>query len=262
MVDKERITNHIKDLELKNTLYKVIDKAIGVLKNHDYRCTDFLNPYEIKNAISILNAVDDIKYSIYGGYEKSERKVIYIYPYYIFEQDLDIPIKVLEITGNFKFKEISHRDYLGAILGLGIKREKIGDIIIHKDFCQVIVKKDICDFLLLNLNKVGNNSVKIKEIDISDIKYSEPEYKEVSFTVSSQRLDCIISGIYNLSRQESSKIVLSQKVYIDFELVNTTSKAVKEGSLISVKGRGRAIISEIGNYTKKGRVKVKAKIIL
>ncbi|SHJ57350.1 YlmH family RNA-binding protein [Tepidibacter formicigenes] len=262
MIDKERLTNHIKDLELKNTMYKVIDKAIGVIKNHDYRCTDFLNPYEIKNAVSVLNYIDDVKYFIYGGYEEAERKVVYIYPYYVFEQDLDIPIKVLEITGNFKFKEISHRDYLGAILGLGIKREKIGDILIHKDFWQVIVKKDICDFLLLNLNKVGNNSVKIKEINFLDIKYSEPEYKEVSFTVSSQRLDCIISGIYNLSRQESTKLISSQKVCIDFEPISSASKVVKEESLISVKGRGRAIISEIGNYTKKGRVKVKAKIIL
>lgn len=262
MIDKERLTNHIKNIELKTVLYKIIDKAIGILKNHDERYTDFLNPYELKNAVSVLNGIDDVKYSIYGGYKNCERNLIYIYPYYVDERDLDIPIKALEVRGNFKFKEVSHRDYLGSILGLGIKREKIGDILIHENFCQIVVQRDICDFILLNFKKVGNNNVSINEIDILNLKDSASQHKEISFTASSLRLDCIISGIYNLSRQDSNKYILGEKVYVDFEPVNSISKNITNGNLISIRGKGRAVISEIGDLTKKGRIKVKAKIIL
>lgn len=262
MVDKNILTNHIKDVELKNKIYKVIDKAIGVLKNHDYRYSEFLNPYELKNAISALNAIDDIKYSVYGGYDKAERKLVYIYPFYVNEDDLNKPIKAIKISGNFKFRKISHRDYLGSLLGLGIKREKIGDILIHENFCQVVVCEDICDYIVLNLAKVGNNTVNVEEIDVSNLIYSEPEYKEVNFTASSDRLDAVISGIYNISRQESSQYINSERVFVDYEKITSISKNIKENSIISVRGKGRAIVSQIGDYTKKGRLKVKAKIII
>ena len=262
MLDKNILTNHIKDIELKNKIYKVIDKAIGVLKNYDYRYTEFLNPYELKNAISVLNSIDDISYSVYGGYEKAERKLIYIYPFYLVEEDINKPIKAIKISGNFKFRKISHRDYLGSLLGLGIKREKIGDILIHENFCQVVVCEDICDYIVLNLDKVGKNTVNIEEIDLSELIYSESEYKEVNFTVSSNRLDSIISGVYNMSRQESSNYINSEKVFVDYEKIISVSKEIKENSLISVRGKGRFIVSQIGDYTKKGRLKLKAKIIM
>ncbi|CAH2212777.1 YlmH family RNA-binding protein [Tepidibacter aestuarii] len=262
MVDKGRITSHIKDLDLKKTIYKVIDKALGVLKNHDYRYTDFLNPYELKNAIAALNSIDDIKYSVYGGYDGSERKVIYIYPYYVSEEDIDSPISALTIEGNFKFKEVSHKDYLGSILGLGIKREKIGDILIHKSFCQVVVQTDIKDYIILNMTKVARNNISVKEISISEIKKVDINYKEIGFTVSSNRIDSIVSSIYNISRQEANKIISSNRVYVDYEPINNISKKIDVNSLISVRGKGRCIICDIGDVNKKGRLRVKVKIIL
>jgi RNA-binding protein YlmH len=262
MLDKNTLTNHIKDIELKNKIYKVIDKSIGVLKNYDYRYSEFLNPYELKNAIAALNAIDNISYSVYGGYEKAERKLIYIYPFYVNKEDINKPIKAIKISGNFKFRKVSHRDYLGSLLGLGIKREKIGDILIHENFCQVIVCEDICDYIVLNLEKVGNNTISLEEIDLDNLIYSEPEYKEVNFTAASSRLDTIISGIYNISRQESSNYINSEKVFVDYEKITSASKSIKENCIISVRGQGRAIVSQIGDYTKKGRLKVKAKIII
>lgn len=261
-MDKLELTNHIKDIDLKNKMYKVIDKAYSSLKNYDVRHTDFLNPYEIKNSIAILNRFDDLKYTVEGGSNRAERNMICIYPYYMEFEEIESPVKALQIEGNFKFKDIKHKDYLGALLSLGIKREKIGDINIHENFCQVIVSKDISDFITINLNKVAKNSVTVKEIDKSDIIYSEPKYREISFTVSSQRLDCIISGLYNISRQESLKLINSEKVFVDYEKIISTSKQIERESLISVRGKGRAIISDIGGFTKKGKTKVAAKLIV
>jgi RNA-binding protein YlmH len=261
-VDKVKLTSHIKDVDLKNKMFKIIDKANGVLKNYDVRQSEFLNPFEIKNAISILNSDKDLKYSIDGGYDNSERKIIFIYPFYMEYEDIDNNLRFIEINGNFKFKSISHKDYLGAILNLGIKREKIGDIIIHDNFCQLIVSYDICDFIIMNLEKVSNNNVSLKEISRDDILYKEPNYKEVSFSVSSDRLDCVISGLYNLSRQESLKLIDSGKVYVDYEKIESKSRTIKDKSLISIRGKGRAIIEKIGDLTKKGKLRVQAKIIV
>lgn len=260
-MEKLRLTAHIRDIELKNKMYKVIDKANSCLKNYDIKTTEFLNPFEVKNAIDILNSEQDLKYKVDGGYINAERRLIYIFPYYIEEEDIQNNLRVIQIEGNFKFKSISHRDYLGALLNLGIKREKIGDIIIHDDFCQVIVSEDICDFIIINLEKVSRNKVKVKEITVKDIVESKQSFKEISFTVSSLRIDSIISGIYNLSRNESLKLIKGEKINVDYEKIISASREIKSNSLISVRGYGRAIV-EIGDFTKKGRIKVRAKIIL
>lgn len=261
-MDKLKLTNHIKDIDLKNKMFKVIDKANSTIKNYDVRFTDFLNPYEVKNAQSILNSNSDIKYTVDGGYDGAERCTIFIYPFYMEYEDIENNLRFLQIEGNFKFKSISHKDYLGSLMGLGIKREKIGDIIIHDNFCQVVVSHDICDFIIMNLHKVSRNNVSVFEITRDKIIPSLQVYKEVSFTVSSDRLDCIISGLYNISRQESLKYINAEKVNVNYEKIIFPSKEIKENSLISVRGKGRAIIVKSGDITKKGRIKVIAKLII
>lgn len=261
-MDKITLTNHIRDIDLKNKMYKVIDKANACLKNYDVRQTDFLNPYEIKNAIGILNSFSDIKYTVEGGFDEAERCLICIYPYYMEYEDIDSPIKVLQIEGNFKFKEIKHKDYLGSLMSMGIKREKIGDINIHENFCQVIVSYDISDYILINLDKVARNNVRVIEISKGSIKYSKPKTKELSLTVSSERIDCIVSGVYNISRQESSKLINAEKVFIDYEKITSISKEVNKESLISVRGKGRFIVTDIGEITKKGKIKLKVNLIV
>ena len=261
-MDKLKLTSHIKDIELKNKMFKIIDKANGCLKNYDVRYSEFLNPFEIENAKAILNSTSDLKYTVDGGYKESERKVVFIYPFYMEYEDIDETLRFIQIEGNFKFKSISHKDYLGSLLSLGIKREKIGDIIIHENFCQVIVSNDICDFILMNLEKVSNNNVKLKEISREDIIYSPPKCKDVSFTVTSSRIDCVISGLYNISRQESSKLINNEKVQVNYEKITSASKEIKSESLISVRGKGRAQIICIGDVTKKNKIKVQGKILL
>ena len=261
-MDKIKLTNHIKDIDLKNKMFKLIDKANNCLKNYEAKSTEFMNPFEIKNAMDIINSESDLKYFADGGYDGAERSVLSIYPFYMDYEDIEKPIKFIQIDGNFKFRNVSHKDYLGSILGLGIKREKVGDILIHDNFCQVVVSSDICDYIVMNLTKVATNSVKVKEIRREDLKISEKKYKDISFTVSSDRLDCVISGIYNISRQDSQKYINAERVHLNYEKIISVSKMVSSGDLISVRGKGRAEVVEIGGETRKGRIRVKARIIL
>ena len=261
-MDKLRLTNHLKDIDLKNKMYQIIDKANSCMKNYDVKCSDFLNPYEVKNAISILNSNKDIKYTVDGGYDESERSVIFMYPFYMEYEDIENTLRFIQIEGNFKFKSISHKDYLGSLMNLGIKREKVGDIIIHDNLCQVIVSSDVCDFIIMNLEKVSRNNVRVKEISKEEIVYNPPNYKDISFTITSNRLDCVISGLYNISRQESTKLINGERVQVDYEKITSPSKEIKDEALISVRGKGRAKIINIGELTKKGKIKIQAKLIV
>ena len=261
-MDKLKLTNHIKDIDLKNKMFQIIDKANSCMKNYDVKNSDFLNPYEIKNAIDILNSNKDIKYSVDGGYDEAERSMIFMYPFYMEYEDIENTLRFIQIEGNFKFKSISHKDYLGSLMNLGIKREKVGDIIIHDNFCQVIVSSDICDFILMNLTKVSRNNVSVKEISREELIKNEITYKDIAFTVSSDRLDCIISGLYNISRQDSLKYINGERVAVNYEKITSPSKVIQDNALISVRGKGRAIVVKVRAITKKGRIKVQAKLIV
>lgn len=263
MIDKHKLTLHIRDEEVKRLVCSVLDKAQSVMRNHEAKSTDFLNPYELRCVRDVLNHLKgDIIYSEYGECSQAERKCVLICPWYMDVEEIESPISFLCVGGNFKFKEISHRDYLGSVMGLGIRREKIGDIHVHENSCHLAVKSEVADFLHMNFNKVSSNGVNVRRIDSDEFTCSEQEFKAKNFTVSSLRLDCVLSGMYNISRGEASKMVSSERVRVDFEPAVESSKRLYEGSLISVRGKGRAIIDSINGNTKKGRISVTAKIII
>lgn len=258
-MDKFRVTNHIKDDSLKLKMFKIVDLCNSVLKNHEIKHSDFLNPFEMKNAISIVNSEPDLKYRMDGGYESFERGVLTIYPYYLYPDDIDESTDILQIDGNFKFSSVSHRDYLGSILGLGIKREKIGDILVNDDFCQIIVDKEISDFIILNLSKVSRNRVDISRIHHEQIVIPVQEYETTRITVSSMRLDILVSTVFNISRSKADSIVSAGMVYVNYENIQKSSYNIDEGSIISVRGKGKFIISKVDGITKKDRIKLEIK---
>ncbi|MBC2575885.1 RNA-binding protein [Peptostreptococcus canis] len=255
-MDRQKVTAYIKDDNLRIKMYRVVDLCNGVLKNHDIRNTEFLNPFEIKNAVSIINSESDLKYEILGGYKDCERAIIRIFPFY-YETDVnDENLKFIQADGNFKFTSITHRDYLGSILGLGIKREKIGDILVHENFCQIIVDKEISDYILYNYTKVAHNNIKVHEISKEELVIPQQIMKDKLLSVSSLRLDNIIAGVFNMSRQEADRCINSEYVNVDYENVNQTSRQIKEGTLISVRKKGKFLVKEIGGISKKGKIRI------
>lgn len=255
-MDKQRVTAHITDDELRIKMYRVVDLCNNTLKNHEENYTEFMNPFEIKNAVSIVNSDSDLKYKIDGGYSDYIRAIVEVFPYYFESEDIESKLRFLEIKGNFKFTSVSHRDYLGSLLGLGIKREKIGDILVHENSCQIIVDSEICEFILYNYDKVGNNKVIVQEISREDLIIPAQEFTQKSISVSSLRLDNIIAGVFNLSRSEAIKYIDSEFVYVNYEKISQPSKLIEENSIISVRRKGKFIISEIGGTSKKGKTRL------
>lgn len=261
-MDKEILTRHIKDDELRIKMYKVVDLCNNVLKNHSIKHTEFLNPFEIKNAVAILNSEDDLEYEILGGYEDAQRAIILIFPYYMQVEDKDRPISYLRVDGNFKFSTLNHRSYLGSLMSLGIKREKIGDILVHDEFCNLIVDSDIKDFLLLNFERVAHNRIKLVEIEKDDIIIPKQEYIDKYFSVTSLRLDNIIAGAFDLSRSLAQKNIEAENVYVDYEKIKNPAKQVNEKNLISLRKKGKFILNSVGEgLSKKGKIRIDIKIL-
>lgn len=141
-------------------------------------------------------------------------------------------------------------------MGLGLKREMIGDILINEDSCDIIVMKTVVDFLLNNLKNVGRDKVDVVEVSIDEISLPMEISKEIATSVSSLRLDSIISAGFGMSREKSSALVKGEMVKLNFAIVKSTSKTVNVGDVISVRGKGRIEVCNVCGNTKSGRIKV------
>ncbi len=258
-INKDDYLGHINDEEQVLNMKRILDKLEMSLNNHTVETTDFLNPYEVKLAESILNRFMDLGYRVYGGSEQSERKLISIYPEYYYFTDEDLELKALEIK-NFTPK-LSHRDFLGAILALGIVRDKVGDIIIHEDRAYVLLKREIFDYVLYNLEKIGRENIEVRPVNLGEVLPMKEDYSEKSSTVSSLRIDSIIGLAYNLSRNDSQRLVKNSRVKINWKPIEKNSIELNSGDLISVKGFGRFILHSIDGITRKDRIRVTVRLI-
>ena len=250
MVNLNRIDliNHINRPEEKISIRKVIDKMESVMNNHISTSTDFLNPHEINLSISILNRFkDQVSYEIDGGYEDSESSIIYIYPAYRYENE-DNDLVLFKFETNNKIK---HGDVLGSILGLSIDRGKIGDILIGEKFTYFFVKREISNFIEINLTKVSKYNILLsREDDISCLPKKEYDYKKV--IVSSFRLDNLISKVFNLSRSKVKDMIQAELVKVNFAKETRSHLELELGDLVSVRHYGRFRLYDLEGNTKKG----------
>lgn len=257
-MNKEEILKKVSKSEDKLIVAKVLDKFYLSEKTNRVAVTDFLDPY-MQNIVSVcLNSNNIDNYLFFGGYEGAERAVVIFCPRNLpktYEPETAGFLKVLRINlmsrGN-----ISHRDYLGSLMGLGIKREKIGDILIKDEHCLVIVVNDVADYIRYNLDKVGNVKVELDYVGLDSLKAYEPKVKEIRTTVASLRLDSVAKAGFGMSRNKVQDYIKAEKVNLNWETTTSLTKTVKEGDMISIRGKGRVLIQEIGRTTKKDRISI------
>ncbi len=238
-------------------LFRLLDRIETSIEKNIFKNTNFVDPYIASICNDVLeNNYSHVKYIITGGYKDAERKVIIIYPdYYHKSHDL-LPLKVLKIEDFPRGKEFNHREVLGTILGLGLKREKIGDIIISGDMLQIIVLEEVASYIELNLTQIGRFKVKAYIDEIHNIIPRENEFKLITDTVKSLRLDSVSSVGFNESRNRTVEDIRKEKVKVNFIPILTPSYNVKEGDLISYRGKGRILLEKVLGKTKKDRYKI------
>lgn len=237
-------------LDKEGAFLKAIEKL-----DHCYGQSEtfFLSPDIAYGIEDILKKTPEISYKKWGGYEAAERVKFFLCPY---GDTPKIELTMLEFSYNPKFSTIEHKDVLGALMGLGIQRERTGDILIFEGKINVFVEKDLADYIILNLDKIGRAGVKGRISDWEAIKeYHRPE-KTSNINVKSLRLDAVIAAFYNLSRGEAQSLIESEKVKVNYKYILSTSFFVEIGDLISVRGYGRFELDEIEGKTKKDRIRV------
>lgn len=213
----------------------------------------FLNEQEISVLLQYLKKSNINNYRFFGGYENSDRCLLglshgdYIEDYYY-------PITGISFTYKPEYK-LSHRDFLGSLMGLGLKREAIGDILIGDGYTVAFVKNEIKNYVLSQIQKVGSVGILVEEWD----NYTLPiknEYENISCTISSARLDNIVSALVPLSREKSATLIKQGMVCVNSILTDNISYNVKTGDKLSIRGKGKFIIGEFSGVTKKGRLKL------
>ncbi len=215
--------------------------------------SDFLNI----NELNILHTIPkDELYSTYvtfGGYDYSERQMVAFLPDALC-CDYDYPISVLKISPlQKKFSDkLSHRDYLGAILNLGIERCKVGDILVFEDSAILFVQKSLENYLLDELKRIKHTSVILSVEDMRDFHY-QPDTKEIKGTVSSLRLDSLLALAFSSSRSKLVAFIEGGKVFVNGRLITSNGYQIKGNDIVSVRGLGRFRYVETVSQTKKGR---------
>lgn len=215
--------------------------------------TDFLNLNEISIFKSMNKELSYINHGMYGGYEGAERNVLCFYgddSVKAFSSYITC-IQIKPINKKFS-DDLTHRDFLGAIMNLGLERSKIGDILIKENEGYAFCLSSISSFIIDNLNKIKHTTIHCKRMN-EETPEIRPSYKEIRGTVSSPRLDSIIALAFGASRSSMLNLIGSGNVYVDGRLVESNSYVLKEGETVSVRGYGKFIFKELQNQTKKGR---------
>lgn len=256
-------------MEEKNLLVsRCLDGKKKSLDSFMITSTPFLSAEER----SVIGCIErefnaDIRTFYYGGYSEAERTVALFVPSvfgvedieeYFSENEEDCPFCLLKVSKD-RFSTLTHRDYLGSLMGLGIKRETVGDIIVGEDCTFIFVLKSISRYICENLTKVGRGSVKTEICPLSDFVYDEGETETVFCSVASLRLDSVASSAFNLSRTNSSLAVKSGLVYINSQQILKNDYILKEKDKIVLRGKGKVVLEEVIGESKKGRIHINIK---
>ncbi len=216
---------------------------------------------------SLIN--DRYKYDnlicFYGGYEDAERRICIFLPEwisqnateYFSDNEEENPVVWIRAYRQPGTRNLSHRDYLGSLVGTGIKREKIGDILVRDDGADIAVLRDISDFLLYNYDKAGRTSLKLEVVSSSEIKLPALRFKEITDTVASLRLDSVLSSAFGLSRAKAAEAVRRGIVFVNSAQIVKPDFNVNEGDRLVIRGTGKARLAMIGGSSKKGRTYIR-----
>ena len=211
----------------------------------------FLTPQELSVAVGQFDY--DKQYYIYGGYEDAERVMLGVLPDWCDEPAF--PIKAI----TFKYREcdsLSHRDFLGALMALGITRESIGDILVEKGRAVVFVADDILKFVLTQLSKIGNVGVEISEGFFEPLP-QRGQKQSFSTTVASTRIDAVVASLCNMSRSAATQKIQDGYVCVNSICVGKVTANIKSGDKIAIRQKGRFEITSCDGHSKSGRIILK-----
>lgn len=250
-MDRRNIDKIAQAPEDRLLLAKVWDKIVPGMDRNIPANSCFLSPREQEMVQFLFGQQEGLAF--FGGYPDAERKMLVYTPDYM--QDLNAPMVCLR--GQFYENDtLTHRDFLGALMGIGIRRETVGDICVDKGCCDFFVTEEIAPYVLQNLESAGRTKLKLTCVPLSHAHIPQPETVEIRDTVASLRLDSILSSGFRIARGVASQAVEAGKVAINGLPCEKPDKPVQQGDKISLRGLGKIQLTCVNGQTKKGRISV------
>lgn len=257
MTKSELLNRCAKDSEQRIVLGRLLDKLETAQNRSVPAHTHFLSPAERAAAEALLAACGNPRHLFFGGFEGAERTACLFPPDWQRQEDLteDEACPVAAVRVSFPpGMELSHRDVLGALTGLGLTREKIGDILVHDGGCDVLVLRDTLPILLSQWDGVGRARVGPVQVPLSALEIPAPKVRIIRDTVATLRLDAVVASGFSLSRGKAASLIESGRVLLNHTECDKPDKAVGQGDVLTCRGLGRCVVKTISGLSKKGRI--------
>lgn len=237
------------------------------LEDLSFRCvrtdvltaTPFLTPAEQVTALQWARQRSSCQTVLYGGHSECERKVLFFLPAWMTAEDFTPEELISALRLEAAFGTPGHRDYMGALLGLGVRREFVGDIWVDGQHATVFCLPTVAEHLSF-ISQAGRITVTAKLVPLYEILPPSRSKKEVSFTVQSPRLDAVLSDVFRISRESAAKLIRLGAASLNYLPCLKPDATVKEGDVLSLKGHGKAQLVSIGGQSRKGRTYISAEV--
>lgn len=259
MTKTELLNKLAGDAEERLLLARVLDKLDTARNRNIPACTPFLSPGERRSAEALIAAAGHPAHVFFGGYEGAERTVCAFLPDWQepegFLNDGECPVRALRAS----FQEdapLTHRDFLGSILGLGLDREKIGDLLVRPGACDILLLEETAPFLLLHLDSAGRTRLKLSELPLSQVEPPQVQVKAIRDTVATLRLDAVASSAFSLPRSKAADLISSGRIQLNHRDCVKPDRAVAEGDVLTCRGLGKCVVKSVGGLSKKGRIMI------
>lgn len=238
---------------------RIEDKIAQCRDGYYVTSTGLLDTHEQALAIAASRHAAGVRTLMYGGYDEAERRMLVCVPRDIpmdDEEAVEGLLRVLRVKLPTISRELSHRDYLGSLLGLGIDRRLTGDILVRPDGADIFIVPGIEEFLLKELHRIGPVEVKTEAVPVEELIVPEARVEFIKDSLSSVRLDSVVSSAFRISRGKAAEAVRKGLVSVDHAECIKPDAAVHEGASIVLKGKGKAVLEETGGESRKGRIRI------
>lgn len=261
-MNREELLEKYQEDEDRIFAASIIDKIKIAKTRNQIVVTDFLDMYKKKVATDVLNYSKEKNYIFYTKYEEMDKPILLIFPQKYediirenkFDYSTIIQVIRVELPNELKGR-YSHKDYLSGIMKMGIKREKVGDIIMFDDGADILVKADISEYIYQNIKLLTRFSkAKFKIVNLEDVRKPNITKKEIRITVQTPRIDSIVSELINCSRNEATDLIREKRVFVNYECTYRNSKNVEIGDVVVIRGKGKFKIIASQGETKKGKI--------
>lgn len=254
-MNKTQLLNKLaSDGEERILLARALDALTQARDRNIPAHTPFLSPHEQALVRGLIAASGYPRAVFLGGYEEAERRVCLFLPDWMEEEDASCDALCALRAAWKDGRALTHRDFLGALMGMGITREKVGDILVGDGTCDIVLLEEIRPFLLQSMDSAGRSRLTLAELPLEELQPPEVQVKTIQDTVATLRLDAVSAAGFSTSRSKMAELISGGKVSLNWQECTKPDASVSEGDTISCRGLGKCKLAEVRGTSKKGRI--------